>query len=90
MQPFITWLMGSADIAKIAQEYACLVVFAYMVQALSRTLTVVFHIIGHEHFESVIDLVAAAMQVIAIACVVVFVERATLATVGGIQGTPNF
>jgi hypothetical protein len=73
-------------ISELAYEYTHIVVFAYMVQALSRTLTVVFHICGHEHFESVIDLVAAAMQVIAIACVLVLFDNASLNSVGGIQG----
>jgi Na+-driven multidrug efflux pump len=86
MKPFVMWLVDSTMISELAYEYTHIVVFAYMVQALSRTLTVVFHICGHEHFESVIDLVAAAMQVIAIACVLVLFDNASLNSVGGIQG----
>jgi len=85
MEMFVTWLLKDPSIAIIAVEYASIVVFAYMVQTLSRTLTVVFHICGHEHFESIIDLVAAAFQVVAIACVVTLVDGADLNTVGGIQ-----
>lgn len=82
---FVIWLRFSDDIAGIAAEYASIVVVAYIVQALSRTLTVIFHISGHEQFESVIDLVASAMQVIAIASVVVVVEGVDLVEVAYIQ-----
>jgi len=85
MESFVMWMVKDEAIATIAVGYASIVVFAYMVQALSRTLTVAIHICGHEHFESVIDLVAAALQVIAIACVVTLVEGADLTIVGGIQ-----
>jgi len=85
MEKFVTWLVKDPTIAVIAVDYASIVVFAYIVQTLSRTLTVVFHICGHEHFESIIDLVAAAFQVVAIACVVTLVDGADLNTVGGIQ-----
>ena len=86
MDPFVMWLVDSTTISQLAHEYTCIVVFAYMVQALSRTLTVVFHICGHEHFESVIDLVAETMQVFAIASVLVLVDNASLQTVALIQG----
>lgn len=88
MEDFVAWLVKDGDdgeIGTIAFDYASTVVFAYMVQTLSRTLTVVFHICGHEHFESIIDLVAAAFQVIAIACVVILVDGADLKSVAGIQ-----
>jgi len=85
MEEVILWFVHSATIAAIAQDYAFAVVFAYLVQALSRTLTVVFHIYGHEHFESIIDLVAATLQLITIACVVALVDNASLTTVGYIQ-----
>lgn len=87
MDSFVMWLVKDATIAGFAYEYASIAVFAYMVQALSRTVTVVFHICGHEHFESIIDLVAALLQVITIACVVTFVDGADLNMVAGIQGT---
>ncbi len=80
--------MEDDTIAKYASDYVSIVVFAYIVQALSRTLTVVFHICGHEHFESVIDFVAQVTQVIGIAYVLVISEDdANLTTVACIQGT---
>ena len=87
MEPFIMWLVADRTIAMYAKEYAAIVVFGYMMQALSRTITVVFHIGGNEHFESIIDLVAAVVQVVSIACVLTFAHEASLNTVGGIQGT---
>ena len=90
MKPFVSWLVRDHTIAEYASAYVCIVVFAYIVQALSRTLTVVFHICGHEHFESVIDFVAELLQVVGIACVVTFADDADLTTVACIQGTFYF
>ena len=86
MEDFVMWLVKDHDIAATAGEYACTVAAAYMVQALSRTLTVVFHICGHEYFETVIDLAAAAIQVIAVSCILCLDDNANLNTVAQIQG----
>lgn len=86
MEPFVIWLVADPMIANLASEYTAIVVFGYMVQALSRTITVVFHICGHEHFESIIDLVAGIVQVVAVACVLTLAHEASLNTIGGIQG----
>lgn len=85
MEPFVIWLVADPMIANLASEYTAIVVFGYMVQALSRTITVVFHICGHEHFESIIDLVAGIVQVVAVACVLTLAHEASLNTIGGIQ-----
>ena len=85
MEDVVMWFVQSTTIAAIAQDYAFIVVFAYLVQAVSRTLTVVFHICGHEHFESIIDLAAATLQLATIACVVALVDNVSLTTVGYIQ-----
>jgi hypothetical protein len=85
MGDIIMWLVDSSVISSIAQDYAFVVVFAYMVQALSRTLTVVFHICGHEHFESVIDMIASMLQLTTIAFAVALVDNISLTTVGYIQ-----
>jgi len=85
MEDFAMWLVKDHDIAATAREYACTAAATYMVQALSRTLTVVFQICGHEYFESVIDLVAAAIQVIAIGCILFLDDNANLNTVAQIQ-----
>lgn len=85
MEDVVYWLVQSASIAEIASDYARVVVFYYLVQSISRTCTVIFHICGHEHFESVIDVTTSMLQVIVVACVVTQVETATLVTVGYIQ-----
>jgi hypothetical protein len=85
MESVVYWLVQSSSIAFIAEEYARVVVFNFLIHAVSRTFTVVFHICGHEHFESVIDISASTLQLITIACVVALVDDASLATVGYIQ-----
>jgi Na+-driven multidrug efflux pump len=85
MEDVVYWLVQSPSIAQIASEYARVVVFYYLVQSVSRTCTVIFHICGHEHFESVIDVTTSMLQVIVVACVVAKVETASLVTVGYIQ-----
>jgi hypothetical protein len=85
MEPVVFWLVQSSSIAFIAEDYARVVVINYLIQAVSRTFTVVFHICGHEHFESVIDFSTSTMQLIVVACVVSLVDKANLTTVGYIQ-----
>jgi hypothetical protein len=85
MESVVFWFVQSRSIALIAEDYAKVVVFNYLIQAISRTCTVVFHICGHEHFESVIDFSASTLQVILIACIVALFDDATLTTVGSIQ-----
>eukprot|EP00536_Pseudo-nitzschia_multiseries_P001150 jgi/Psemu1/282821/fgenesh1_pg.14_\ len=85
IRQFVIWLLDNKEIAGIAESYTKIVVCAFMIQALSRTFTVVFHVCGHEQFESVIDLVAAALQVIAIALGLILVDDADLDTVAYLQ-----
>lgn len=85
MEDVVFWLVQSTTIASVANDYAQVVVFYYLVQSLSRTCTVVFHICGHEHFESIIDFATSTMQLIVVAFVVATVDNATLMTVGYIQ-----
>lgn len=85
MDVVVFWLVQSENIANIALDYARVVVFYYLVQSITRTCTVVFHICGQEHFESVIDIATLVLKLIIVACVVALVEDATLMTVGYIQ-----
>eukprot|EP00934_Nitzschia_sp_Nitz4_P000334 Nitzschia sp. Nitz4//scaffold2_size372955//136626//139235//NITZ4_000401-RA/size372955-processed-gene-0.411-mRNA-1//1//CDS//3329546712//334//frame0 len=85
MEDVVYWLVKSSEMALIAKQYTRIVVFYYLAQSLARTCTVTFHICGHEHFESVIDLMTSSLQVAGVACVVNYVDTATLTTVGYIQ-----
>lgn len=85
MENVVQWLIQSDGIAHLARDYTRVVALYFLVQAVTRTCTVVFHICGHEHFESVIDFTTLILQLIVVACVVVFVENASLTTVGYIQ-----
>mmetsp|Transcript_28198 Transcript_28198/g.68586 ORF Transcript_28198/g.68586 Transcript_28198/m.68586 type:complete len:1125 (-) Transcript_28198:3331-6705(-) len=85
MEPIVYWFTSSTTTASVAQDYTYVVIVAYLVQALSRTLTCIFHICGHEHFESVIDMTSSMIQVTAISCVVALVDDVDLKTVGYIQ-----
>lgn len=85
MEDVVFWLVQSTVIAEMARGYAEVIVANYMVQAFSRTCTVVFHICGHEHFESVIDFTTSTLQLIVVACIVSRVANATLTTVAYVQ-----
>jgi Na+-driven multidrug efflux pump len=85
MEQVVLWFVNSHTIAVLAQDYAFVVVFAYLVQALTRTLTVAFRICGHDHFESVIDVVASMLQLVTIASVAALVDDFTLVKVGYVQ-----
>ncbi|CAJ1946124.1 unnamed protein product [Cylindrotheca closterium] len=90
MNTVVGWLVQSASIASIAEEYTRIAVFGYVFQSVSRSFTAVFHICGHEHFESVIDFVASTLQMIAIACVVALKRNSNLTTVAHIQVLVGF
>lgn len=85
MESVVYWLVQSDSIAVIAQDYVQVIVFYYLVQSLTRTCTAVFHICGHEHFESIIDITILILKLVVVAFVLVFVEEATLTTVGYIE-----
>jgi len=90
MNTVVSWLVQSASIAGIAEEYTQIAVFGYVFQSISRSFTAVFHICGHEHFESIIDFVASSLQVVAIACVVALKRNSNLTTVAHIQVLVGF
>ena len=85
MKPLVSWFVEDSSIASIAEDYVRVAVFAYLLESLSRTFTVVFHICGHEHFESIIDLTASTVQMVSIACVVALVKNTNLTTIAYIQ-----
>lgn len=85
MESVVFWFVQSRSIATLAEDYAKVIVGNYLIQAVSRTCTVICHISGHEHFESFIDLSASTIQVVLIACIVALFDDATLTTVGYIQ-----
>ena len=85
MEPLVFWLVDSSSMASIAQDYARVVVFNFLIQAVAQTCTVVYPICGHQQFESVIDFSASAVQVVVVACVVALVNDVTLTAVGYIQ-----
>jgi MATE family multidrug resistance protein len=85
MENVVHWLVQSDSIAELAREYTRVIVVYFLVQSVTRTCTVVFHICGHEHFESVIDFTTLSLKLIVVASVVAQVESASLITVGYIQ-----
>lgn len=80
MEQVVLWFVNYLTIAFLAKDYGFVVVFAYLVQSPTRTLTVAFHIGGHDHFESFIDAVASMLQLITIAGVVALDDYSTLVT----------
>jgi len=85
MEDLVQWLVQSDGIAQIAREYTQIVAIFFLVQSVTRTSTVIFHICGQEHFESVIDFATLMLQLIAVGLVVVFDEHASLVTIGYVQ-----
>jgi hypothetical protein len=85
MDKVVYWLVQSYEIASIAQDYTRVVVLNYLAQAVGRTCTVVFHICGYEHFESIIDFSASTLTMIAICCIVSLVDEVNLPMLGYVQ-----
>jgi hypothetical protein len=85
MDKVVYWLVQSDEIASIAQDYTRVVVLNYLAQAVGRTCTVVFHICGYEHFESIIDFSASALTMLAVCCIVSLVDEVNLPMLGYVQ-----
>eukprot|EP00980_Cylindrotheca_fusiformis_P019069 scaffold6433_cov125-Cylindrotheca_fusiformis.AAC.11 len=90
MNPVVNWLVQSHTVAAIAEEYTRIASIGYILQSISRTFTAVFHICGHEHFESVIDFVTSMLQMVAVACAVALDDSTDMKTVAYIQVLVGF
>ena len=87
MDSIVEWLVASPDIAAIALSYTRISVFQHLLQTLSRTFTVLFHLVGSENFESQVDFCEGLLTVIMVACVLPLYGDATLDSVGWMQLT---
>lgn len=87
MDDVIEWLVGSQDIANIALSYTRISLFQHFLQTLSRTVTVLFHLVGSENFETQVDLIEGLFTVVLVACFLPLFGGATLDSVGWIQLT---
>ena len=87
MDSVIEWLVGSPEIAAIALSYTRISVFQHLLQTLSRTATVLFHLVGSENFEAQTDFSEGLLSVVVVACVLPSLGEATLDSVGWIQLT---
>ena len=85
MDDLVLWLFHNEELAQLASDYTQIIVYSSMVQSLSRTWTVLFHLGGHEHFESTIDAISQLLGLIAVVCVATLVEDATLTTIAYTQ-----
>ena len=85
MDDLVLWLFHNDELAQLARDYTQIIVYRSMVQSLSRTWTVLFHLGGHEHFESTIDAISLILGLIAVVCVATLVEDATLTTIAYTQ-----
>jgi len=87
MEPVVYWMVGKADIAQLAKEYTNVVLLWQLVlQGISRALTVLFHLTGHEAYETQCALAEGIIQLVCVTCIAAIKkEEATLAVVGGVQ-----
>lgn len=87
MDSIVIWLVASPNIAAIALSYTRISVFQHFLQTLSRTFTVLFHLVGSENFESQVDFCEGLLTVIMVACILPLYGDATLDSVGWMQLT---
>mmetsp|Transcript_26954 Transcript_26954/g.39863 ORF Transcript_26954/g.39863 Transcript_26954/m.39863 type:complete len:863 (+) Transcript_26954:447-3035(+) len=87
MDSVVQWMVASAQIAKLAKEYTQVVlIWQLLLQGLSRSFTVLFHLTGHEAYETQCALGEAFLQMVVVTCVAgVKKEEASLGGIGGIQ-----
>lgn len=87
MDSVVQWMVASSQIAKLAQEYTQVVqIWQLLLQGLSRSFTVLFHLTGHEAYETQCALGEALLQMVVVTCVAGLKKKeATLGGIGGIQ-----
>lgn len=85
MDDLVLWLVASQDIADIAQGYTIVILAYQLLQGVSRALTVLIHLSGHEKFESRIAFGESIVMALATCFTAAFAKEATLRDVGSIQ-----
>jgi Na+-driven multidrug efflux pump len=85
MDIVVEWLVVSSSIADIALAYTRIAVFQHLLQTFSRTITLLFHFVGNENFESQADICEGLGKVFVVAAVVLSKPGVTLQMVGWIQ-----
>ena len=85
MDDLVLWLVGSEEIAEIAQQYTKAILIYQLLQGVSRTLTVLFHLTGNEKFETRFALGEGLVMMIATCLTAALSEKADLLAVGIIQ-----
>jgi hypothetical protein len=85
MDIVVEWLVVSSSIADIALAYTRIALFQHLLQTLSRTVTLLFHFVGNESFESQADICEGLGTLLVVAAVVVSQPGVTLEMVGWIQ-----
>jgi hypothetical protein len=85
MDDLVLWLVNSESIAEQAHEYTKVILTNQLIQGISRTLTVLFHLTGNEKFETRFSLAEGVVSLIAVTSVTALAENSSLVTVGGVQ-----
>lgn len=82
--PVVVGLTRSTFIADIAVQYTHVIIFDYLIQALSQTFMVPYQLTGLSQFELTVDISMSIVTIIAVAIAARFANT-NLATVGAIQ-----
>ena len=85
MDDLVLWLVDSHEIADIAQGYTSVILAYQLLQGLSRALTVLIHLSGHEKYEARFAFGESLVVALATCLTAAFAKEATLRDVGGIQ-----
>jgi hypothetical protein len=85
MDDLVLWLVASQEIADIAQSYTIVILAYQVLQGVSRALTVLIHLSGHEKFEARFAFGESLVMALATCFTAAFAKEATLRDVGCIQ-----
>jgi hypothetical protein len=84
MEDVVFWLVSVDGIAKVASDYAGVIIIDYIIRGASKTFLLPLYMTGHADFEAKIDVVATILTMAAIA-VVSQTNDLTLQAFGWIQ-----
>lgn len=87
MDSLVEWLVDSPNIADVALSYSKIAIWQHLLQTLSRTVTVLFHLVGSENFETQVDFGEGLVTLVLVACFLPSFREVTLDSVGWIQLT---
>ena len=81
----VSWLISSPRIASLASSYTKVIIIDYILQSLSKSFMLIFHLTAQARFETSVDLCGTLSSLTAVVLAVTFSNTPSLVLIGWIQ-----